>query len=170
MTNATTGKHATVSCPFCASLNRVDLGRLEDGPRCGTCRRPLLLDRPVAVPGESFDRILADAEVPFLLDCYADWCGPCRIMAPVLDEFARDRIGEVLVGKLDTDRYPDVAQRLEVRGIPTLILFSGGREVARQVGAVPRAGLEALFDSLGAAPKTGGRFPKNASSPSAKSG
>jgi thioredoxin 2 len=154
MSNTTTSRHATVSCPFCSTLNHVDLSRLGEGPRCGTCRRPLLLDRPVAVPGESFDRILADAEVPFLVDCYADWCGPCRIMAPVLDEFAHDRTGEVLVGKLDTDRYPEVAQRLGVRGIPTLILFSGGREVARQVGAVPRAGLEALFDSVSTAPKS----------------
>src|SRR6266568_7155754 len=162
--------HVTTSCPLCDTLNRVDLAGLGNGPRCAGCGQPLLLDRAQPIPGEALDRIIAEAEAPLLIDFSADWCGPCRIMAPVLDEFARDRMGEVLVGKLDTDRYPEVAQRLGVRGIPTLILFSGGREVARQVGAVSRAGVEALFDSLGAVPKTGGRFPKNASSPSAKSG
>jgi len=97
------------------------------------------------------DRIVADTDVPVLIDFYADWCGPCRVMAPVLDELAHDRAGEVLVGKLDTDRHPEVATRFGVRGIPTLIVFSGGREVARQVGAVPRAGLEALLKPLEAA-------------------
>lgn len=140
--------HATVSCPFCRSLNRVDLARLDDGPRCGSCARPLRLDRPQPVPGEALDRILAEAEVPVVIDFYADWCGPCRIMAPVLDEFARDRAGEVLVGKLDTDQDPDAAMRFGVRGIPTLIVFSGGREVARQVGAIPRSGLDALLGSV----------------------
>ncbi len=88
-----------------------------------------------------------------MIDFSADWCGPCRILGPVLDQFARDRAGEVIVGKLDIDRHRDAAVRLGVRGIPTLIVFSGGREVARQVGAVLRAGLDALFDSLEAAPE-----------------
>ncbi len=86
--------------------------------------------------------------MPVLIDFYADWCGPCRVMGPVLDQFARDRAGEVLVGKLDTDRDSDAAMRFGIRGIPTLIVFSGGREVARQVGVVLRSGLEALLDSV----------------------
>ncbi len=85
--------------------------------------------------------------MPVLIDFYADWCGPCRVMAPVLDRFARDRAGEVLVGKLDTDRDSDVVRRFGIRGIPTLILFLGGREVARRVGVVPRSGLDALLES-----------------------
>lgn len=147
MSNATTSRRATLSCPFCGTLNRVELARLDDGPRCGECGRPLRLDRPLPVPGEALDQILAETDVPVLIDFYADWCGPCRIMAPVLDDFARDRAGEVLVGKLDTDRYPEAAARFGVRGIPTLIVFSGGREIARQVGAVPRRGLDALVAS-----------------------
>ena len=107
------------------------------------------MDRPQPIPGEALDRIIADAEVPLLIDFYADWCGPCRMMAPVLGEFARDRAGEVLVGKVDTDRDPDAAVRFKVRGIPTLILFSGGREVARPVGVVSRSGLDTLLESAG---------------------
>lgn len=138
----------TTSCPFCDSRNRVDLSRLGDGPRCAGCGRPLLLDRPQPIPGEALDRIIADAEVPLLVDFYADWCGPCRMMTPVLDALARDRAGEVLVAKVDTDQHPDAAMRFGVRGIPTLIAFSGGREVARQIGAVPRGTLDALLESI----------------------
>lgn len=151
MTNATTSRRATVSCPFCDTLNRVDLDRLGDDPKCGECGRPLHLDRPQPVSAEALDRIVAETDVPVLIDFYADWCGPCRIMAPVLDHFARDKAGEVVVGKLNTDHDPDAAVRFGVRGIPTLVLFSQGQEVARQVGAVLRDGLDALFESLGAA-------------------
>lgn len=136
------------SCPFCETLNRVDLARLADSPRCGGCGRPLLLDRPQPIPGESLDAVIAAAEVPLLVDFYADWCGPCRMMAPVLDAIAGERAGEVLVAKIDTDRDPELAVKFGVRGIPTLIAFSGGREVSRQVGAVPRGTLDALLDSL----------------------
>jgi thioredoxin 2 len=143
--------HVTTSCPFCETLNRIDLSRLDDGPRCASCSRPLHLDRPQTIPGESLDRIIAGAEVPLLIDFYADWCGPCRIMAPVIDAFAQQRAGEVLVGKVDTDQYPDAAVRFRVRGIPTLIVFVGGREVARKVGVVPEGELAALIESAEAA-------------------
>lgn len=136
--------NVTTSCPFCATLNRVDLGRLDDGPRCGGCGRPLLLDRPQLIPGESLDAVIASAEVPLLVDFYADWCGPCKTMAPVLDAIAGERAGEVMVAKVDTDKSPGVTRQFGVRGIPTLIAFSEGREVGRQVGAVPRNVVEAM--------------------------
>ena len=138
------GRPITVPCPFCATLNRVDLLRLDDRPRCGSCRRPILLDRPVAAGDASFDAVIADATVPIVVDFYADWCGPCKVMAPVLDDFARARAGELLVIKLDTDRNPRTAERYAIRGIPTLVVFSGGREVGREVGVVPRERLDAL--------------------------
>jgi thioredoxin 2 len=148
MANATKTSHGTLSCPSCGTLNRVDLARLEDGPRCADCGQPFELDRPQTVSGEALDRIVAETAVPVLIDFYADWCGPCRIMAPVLDQLARDRAGEVLVGKLDTDRDSDVVTRFRIRGIPTLIVFAGGREVARRVGVVLRSELDALLDSV----------------------
>lgn len=142
----------TTSCPFCQTLNRVDLGRLEDGPRCGGCGRPLLLDRPQMIPGESLDAVIAAADVPLLVDFYADWCGPCRMMAPVLDAIAGDLAGKVMVAKVDTDRSPEAAAKFGVQGIPTLIAFSEGREVGRQVGVVPRSTVEAMVTTSQSTP------------------
>ncbi|HEY8469405.1 MAG TPA: thioredoxin TrxC [Longimicrobiales bacterium] len=150
MTQTATRRSATVPCPFCGTLNRVDLARLADRPKCGECRRPILLDRPIKLPGESLDRVVADAEVPVLVDFYADWCAPCKMMAPVLDDVARERAGNLLVGKLDTDRSPAVSERFGIRGIPTLILFRGGKEVARQTGAMPKAKLDEWLASAAA--------------------
>jgi thioredoxin 2 len=135
---------AVVRCPLCLSLNRVDLARLERGPVCGSCQRPLLLDRPIAVTDEDFERVVRDTEVPVVVDFYADWCGPCRMMAPMLDEFARERAGEVLVLKLNTDQNPVTPQRFGIRGIPTLIAFSGGQETGRNVGVTTLAQLTEL--------------------------
>ncbi len=136
---------ATVECGFCGTLNRVDLARAADRPKCGSCGRPILLDRPVRVSDAGLARMIADAKVPLMVDFYADWCGPCKIMAPLLDELARERMGSVLVAKLDTDRNQESAQRFGIRGIPTLILFRDGAEAAREVGAVPKERLEALL-------------------------
>jgi|SRR5438552_2285903 len=135
---------ATVPCPFCSKLNRVRLDRLAAGPKCGSCKRPLLLDRPVKVTGESFDAVLAGTAVPVLVDFYADWCGPCKIVAPVVDDIAERHAGRVLVLKVDTDRTPGILERFGIRGIPTLIVFRGAKEAGRHVGVATRAQLEEL--------------------------
>jgi len=137
--------YITTPCPACATLNRTDLERLARGPRCGSCRTPLDLARPVAVDAGSFDAVLAGSEAPVLVDFYADWCGPCRIVGPVVEELARVRAGTVLVLKVDTDRSPGLSERLGIRGIPTLIAFRNGRETGRHVGVAQRAQLEALL-------------------------
>jgi thioredoxin 2 len=140
-----TKKSATVACPFCETLNRVDLGRIDDRPKCGQCARPILLDRPIRLSDNDFERVVQDADVPVLVDFYADWCAPCKVMAPLLDDIARTRAGDVLVGKLDTDRNPTMSVRFAVRGIPTLILFRDGREAGRLVGAQSRSRLDELL-------------------------
>lgn len=139
---------ALIECPFCATLNRVDLGRLDDRPKCGACSRPMLLDRPQVASDDTLEQILRGTDVPVVVDFYADWCGPCRVMAPILDDVARDRAGQVLFVKLDTDQNPAMAERYAIRGIPTLVLFSQAREAARRVGVVSRRELEELLDSV----------------------
>lgn len=143
-TRGTTSK-VTVSCQFCLTLNKVDAGRLEHSPKCGSCGKPILLDRPVRVTDDDFRQVIAGTDVPVVVDFYADWCGPCKIMAPILDEFAHQHIGEVLVAKLDTDRNPRTAQEFGIRGIPTMIVFRRGQETDRRTGAVPREELEKLL-------------------------
>lgn len=142
--DATASRKATVACASCGRLNRVDLSRAA--PKCGACGRPIALDRPLSVTDATFDRVVGGSDVPVLVDFYADWCGPCKIMAPVLDAVAQARAGSVLVAKLDTDRNPAIARRFQIASIPTLIVFRGGREVGRELGAIPRPRLEALLD------------------------
>ena len=151
MTAPTTApaRFATTPCPFCGQLNRTDLARLADGPRCGSCHRPLHFDRPVPVSDADFDAVTGGTAVPILVDFYADWCGPCRLVAPVVDELARAQTGLVLVLKLNTDRSESVAKRFEIRGIPTLVAIRDGRETGRHVGLVRPAELEALVGAEG---------------------
>ena len=141
---------AVVGCPFCDTLNRVSLGRLDDRPKCAECQKPLLLDRPFFAKDEYLSKVIGGATVPVIVDFYADWCAPCRMMAPVLDELARERAGELLVVKVNSDQNPVSPQHYGVRGIPTLIVFRDGQEVGRQVGFAPKAHLITLIDQSAA--------------------
>jgi thioredoxin 2 len=141
-------KPVVVICVFCATPNRVDLVRFAELPKCGQCGRPIRLDRPLAVTDATFDQVIKGSSVPLIVDFYADWCGPCKVMAPVLDEFARRHTGEILVLKLDTEASPATPTRFGIRGIPTLIIFENGKETRRQVGAVQAADLEKLVPGL----------------------
>jgi thioredoxin len=115
----------------------------------------LLLDRPIALSDETFERTIEGSEIPVLVDFYADWCGPCKVMAPGVDAVAAKYQGQVLVAKLNTDLAPATSQKFEIRSIPTVIVFEHGREVARQIGAVPQPMLEKMVTTTrgpGAAP------------------
>ena len=103
-------------------------------------------DRPVKVSDNDLERVVKGSDIPVLVDFYADWCGPCKAMAPVLDDVANRYMGRALVAKLDTDQNPTMAVRYGIRGIPTLIVFRDGGEYRRLVGAVPRADIERLLD------------------------
>ena len=127
----------TLRCPFCLTLNEVNLGKTGDRPKCGDCAKPLLLDRPVRVSGEDFERTVLGSEAPVLVDFYADWCAPCKYVAPLMDELAQTHEGKLLVVKVDTDQAPDLSQKWGIRSIPTVILFKEGEEVARSVGFEP---------------------------------
>jgi thioredoxin 2 len=144
MTTSAPARPVVVQCPFCSAANRVDLNRLAAGPKCAKCGKPLRLDRPQKVTDKDFDRVIAGASVPVVVDFYADWCGPCRVMGPTLDDFAQRRVGETLVLKLDTEASPLIAARFGIRGIPTLIAFEGGKERSRHVGLADMKVLEGL--------------------------
>lgn len=146
-TNKDATRKVTVTCQFCLTRNRVDVRRLDARPKCGDCGKPILLDRPVKVSDDDLGQLVRDAEVPVMVDFHADWCGPCKIMAPVLDDIAQSNLGELVVAKLDTDRNPKSTQQYDIRSIPTLILFIDGQEAARKIGAVPLKDLEALLTS-----------------------
>jgi thioredoxin 2 len=131
-------------CAICGTLNRVDLTRLAEVPKCAECHKPIRFDRPLKVTDADFERVISASSVPIVVDFYADWCGPCKMMAPTLDEFARQREGQVLVLKLDTDANPATGSRFGIRGIPTLIAFRSGKEVRRHVGLGDKAVLDGL--------------------------
>ncbi len=137
---------ATLRCAFCLSWNRVDVSRAADRPRCGSCSRPMLLDRPLKLDDETFDRTIGESTVPVLVDFYADWCAPCKMMAPAVDELAAKVQGRALVAKLDTDAAQRTAAAFQIRGIPTVIVFRDGKEAARQSGAMPLAALERMME------------------------
>ena len=136
--------HVTLPCPSCGRWNRIAAKRITDGPKCGVCSAPLRLDHPVLLTDATFDRVVRETSLPILVDFYADWCGPCRMMAPAVDELARSSAGHALVAKLDTDASQKVASRYQIRGIPTVIVFRNGREERRQSGVMPLAALREM--------------------------
>ncbi len=138
-------KRVTLQCQFCQTWNRVDASRAGDRPKCGKCAKPMLLDRPWPLTEDTFQRAINDSEIPVLVDFYADWCGPCKMMAPHVDEIAREYQGRALVAKLNTDLAQTTSTGLAIRGIPTVIVFKAGKEVARNTGAVKKPELEKLL-------------------------
>ena len=136
--------HVTLPCPSCGRWNRIAARRMTDGPKCGVCAAPLNLSHPITLTDATFDRVVRETSLPILVDFYADWCGPCRMMAPAVDELARSSAGHALVAKLDTDASQKVASRYQIRGIPTVIVFRHGREERRQSGVMPLAALKEM--------------------------
>jgi len=125
-----------VVCPHCQATNRVAPERVGDGARCGSCKNALFTGHPVALTGAAFDRHLESDDLPLVVDFWANWCGPCRMMAPAYEQAAARLEPRARLAKLDTDAAPEIAGRYGIRGIPTLIAFKNGKEVARQSGAM----------------------------------
>ncbi|HEV7472699.1 MAG TPA: thioredoxin [Pyrinomonadaceae bacterium] len=139
-----------ISCPFCGAKNRVDLGKVEQGtePVCGRCKKPLpAAVHPINVTDVTYGNEVEHSPVPVLLDLWAPWCGPCRMLAPVLEELAFEFSGRVRIAKLNIDENPVTAGRFNVRSIPTMLILLSGREVDRLVGLLPKDEIKQRLES-----------------------
>lgn len=125
-----------VVCPHCAAVNRIPVDRLEAGPKCGKCHRELFTAHPVELTKANFEHHIGRSDIPVLVDFWAPWCGPCKMMAPQFQQAAAKLEPHVRLAKVDTEAEQVLGARFGIRSIPTLALFRGGREVTRQPGAM----------------------------------
>ena len=133
--------HELLICPSCATPNRVPRDRLAQTPQCGKCKAPLFLGKPLALDAAGFDRLIGMGTLPVLVDFWAEWCGPCKMMAPAFAAAAGDLEPQMRLAKVDIEAEQALAARYGIRSIPTLAIFRDGREIARQSGLMDRAAL-----------------------------
>ena len=130
-----------IRCPVCAATNRVPREKVEQGlrPKCGRCKNVLPIElKPLTVSDATFAADVEGSQLPVLVDAWAVWCGPCRMMEPIVDELANEMVGRARIAKLNVDENPITASRFGLRSIPTLLVIKGGQEVDRILGAQPK--------------------------------
>jgi thioredoxin 2 len=142
-------KGVVVKCPSCGQRNRIALSRMTAETRCGKCHTAIKPPgEPIEAPdAAAFDAAIAQSDLPVVVDFWAPWCAPCRMVAPELEKVAGRHAGEYLVLKVNTDAVPELGERFKVRSIPTMAVFGGGAEVGRTAGARPAADIEAFIES-----------------------
>jgi thioredoxin 2 len=138
-----------IVCPECLAVNRVPRDRLRQGPKCGQCHRPLFAGHPVALTASSFQKHVRSNDIPIVVDFWAPWCGPCRVMAPAYEQAARELEPGVRLAKVDTEAEPGLGNRFGIRSIPTLVIFKDGREAARHSGAIGASDIARWIQSAG---------------------
>jgi thioredoxin 2 len=132
-----------IVCPHCDAVNRVPADKLEAQPTCGKCKQPLFTAHPVELNEGNFMRHIGNSDIPVLVDFWAPWCGPCRMMAPAYEKAAQRLEPNIRVVKLNTEEAQQIAMQYNIQSIPTLALFKGGAEVSRKLGAMDAALIEA---------------------------
>jgi len=131
-----------IVCPKCNGINRVPTSRLGDKPACGKCHSPVLDGKPVNLSGQNFDRFIGRNDLPVVVDFWAAWCGPCKMMAPVFSQVSSEMASRMRFAKVDTEQSQDIAARYNIRSIPTMILFKNGKEIDRVAGAMDQNALK----------------------------
>ena len=142
-------KGVILKCSSCGQRNRIAFSRLQSETRCGKCRTAINPPgEPIEAPDvATFDAAIAQSNIPVVVDFWAPWCGPCRMVAPELAKVAAAHPGQYLILKVNTDAIPELGERYKVRSIPTMAVFGGAREIARESGARPAAAIEAFIES-----------------------
>ena len=136
-----------IVCPACAGINRIPRQKLGADPKCGKCKAALFGAKPVELSARTFSKFTQRNEIPVVIDCWAPWCGPCRAMAPAFEQAANELSPQVRFAKLNTENEQALGASLAIRSIPTLLLFVGGKEVARQAGAMSATDIQAWVSS-----------------------
>lgn len=135
-----------IRCSKCGTKNRVPSDRIDQKPVCGRCKAPLpeqsFFDQPVEITDNTFNSEVMSFSSPVLVDCWAPWCGPCRMVAPILEQIAKEYAGKIKISKLNIDENPKTASEYSIQSIPTMLFFSEGKLVDKVIGAIPKAEIE----------------------------
>ncbi|MEZ0154810.1 MAG: thioredoxin TrxC [Candidatus Reddybacter sp.] len=137
-----------IVCPLCLGINRVPNDKLAYGPKCGKCGQGLFGHSPQDLNAANYQKVITRNDIPVVVDFWAPWCGPCKAMAPAYEQAAKELEPRVRLAKLNTEQEPSIGSGLAIRGIPTLIVFAGGKEVARQSGAMPQGEIIRWVESV----------------------
>ncbi len=136
-----------IVCPHCDTVNRIAAERLSQQPRCGQCKQPVFNGQPPALTGKNFQQHIARNDIPVVVDFWAPWCGPCKMMAPAYAQAAATLEPRLRLAKLNTEQEQGIAGQFNIRSIPTLVIFKSGREIARMSGAMSSADIVRWIDS-----------------------
>ena len=125
-----------IVCPSCNATNRIPVAKMAAGPACGKCHKPLFNGRPVTLSSQNFQQHIKRSDIPVVVDFWAPWCGPCKMMAPAFEQASAELVPDARLAKLNTEDEQSIAGKFNIRSIPTMVIFKNGREIARQAGAM----------------------------------